>query len=167
MKHYWELGIYSPWSAILLGITGAAYYYFADIEKPWKRLLVGGTHALLHAVLVTLITCLVVRTMAPSGLGEIILSLVVAAAASALASGTLIGLYLWLCLSLFGIHWGHFSSLAVQGYKCFLRLHIGADGALTIHPIGLTKVPSDRGRSSGPPPDLDPHMIEPAIRIEP
>ena len=172
MWHYWALGIYSPWSTLLLAITGAAYYYFADIEKWWKRLLVGGIHALLHAVLVTLITCIVVRAMAPVGLGEIILSLVSAAVASALASGTLIGLYLWFWLSLFGIHWGHFSSLAVQGYKCFLRLHIGADGALTVHPVGLTKVPNYRGwfglswlklKTK----ELDPHMIEPAIRIAP
>lgn len=167
IKDYWALGFYSPWSTLLLLITGAAYYYFAEIEKPWKRVLVGGGHALVHAALVTLITCVVVRAMAPADLFWIIVSLALAAVVSALVSATVIGLYLWFCLSVFGIHWGHFSSLAVQGYKSFLRLHIGADGVLTIHPVGLTKVPSDRGRSSGPPPELDPHMIEPPIRIEP
>lgn len=177
VRRYWELAVFSPWSAILLGMTGAAYYYFAEIEQSWKRLIVGGAHALTHAVLVTVTTCLVVRAMVPApaaeaGLIPIILSLVTAATASALLSATVIGLYLWLCLSLFGIHWGHFSSLAVQGYKSFLRLHIGTDGALTIHPIGLTKAPKDRGwpwSRNKPPgnPTLDPHLIEPPIRIEP
>jgi len=167
IMRYWELGFYSPWSTILLIVSGAAYYYFAEIEKPWKRLLVGGGHALVHAALVTLITCLVVRAMAPTDLIGTILALAAAAIASAFASATVIGLYLWFCLSVFGIHWGHFSSLAIQGYKSFLRLHIDGEGVLTVHPIGLTKVPSDRGRRSGRPPDLDPHLIEPPIRIAP
>jgi len=177
VARYWELAVYAPWSAVLLGLTGAAYYYFADIEKTWKRLLVGGGHALVHAALVTLVTCLVVRAMAPAppaepGLMLTIASLAAAASASALVSATVIGLYLSFCLSVFGVHWGHFSSLAIQGYKCFLRLHIGADGALTVHPIGLTKVPADRGwpwSRNKPPrnPKLDEHMIEPAIRIAP
>ncbi|HYJ53901.1 MAG TPA: hypothetical protein VEW04_12105, partial [Allosphingosinicella sp.] len=124
-------------------------------------------HALVHAALVTLITCLVVRAMAPTDLIGTILALAAAAIASAFASATVIGLYLWFCLSVFGIHWGHFSSLAIQGYKSFLRLHIDGEGVLTVHPIGLTKVPSDRGRRSGRPPDLDPHLIEPPIRIAP
>jgi hypothetical protein len=171
---YWELALYSPWSAILLGLTGAAYYYFADIEKTWKRILIGGSHALLHAALVTLTTCLVVREMVPETPEPSLLlavgSLAAAAVVSATVSATVIGLYLWFCLSVFGIHWGHYSSLAIQGYKSFLRMHIGRDGALTVHPIGLTKVPADRGwpwSRSKPPrnPELDPHLIEPPIRI--
>jgi hypothetical protein len=167
VKHYWELAFYSPWSAVLLGLTGAAYYYFADVEKKRWRLLLGGVHALLHAALVTLTTCLVVPAIAPMipGIGGVIAALAAAAAASALVSSTLIGLYLWVCVSMFHIHWGHFSSLAIQGYKCFLRLRIGADGKLTVHPIGLTRVPSDRRRSR-PPRALDPHLIEGPIIID-
>jgi hypothetical protein len=30
-----------------------------------------------------------------------------------------------------------FAGQGIQGYKGFLRLHIGADGSLTIYPIGL------------------------------
>lgn len=166
--HYWQLAIYSPWSAVLLGLTGAAYYYFADVEKTGWRLLVGGVHALLHAATVTVTTCLVVPAVAAAipGTTGIVASLAAAAIASAFASATLIGLYLWFCLSVFHIHWGHFSSLAIQGYKSFLRLRIGDDGKLTVHAIGLNKVPSDRGRRKGPPPDLDPHLIEGPILID-
>ena len=167
---YWWLIVYSPWSALLILVTGAAYYYFADTEKTGLRLLLGGVHAALHAVLVTLITCLVIQAFPASFFGHgflmNLLLLLPPAILSALASATLVGLYLWFCLAVFGLHWGHFSSLAIQGYKSFLRLHIGADGALTVHPVGLTRVPSDRGTPSRNP-ALDPHMIEPAIRIEP
>ena len=172
--HYWELGVFSPWSAVLLGMAGAAYYYFAEFENAWRRLLVGGLHALVHAVVVTVITCLTVRAMVPASpdVIGIIVSLATAAIFSALASGTVIGLYLWLCLTIWGAHWGHFSSLAIQGYKSFLRLHIDGEGVLTVHPVGLTKVPRDRGwpwSRNAPPlnPELRPHLIEPAIRIEP
>lgn len=174
--HYWQLAFSSPWSAVLLGLAGAAYYYFAEIEKTGKRILVGGAHALVHAALVTLVTCAVMRAMIPAppaeaGLGPVIASMAAAAVASAILSATVIGLYLSFSLWVFGIHWGHFSSLAIQGYKSFLRLHIGTDGALTIHPIGLTKVPKDRGwpwSRNEPPrnPALEPHLIEPPIRIE-
>jgi hypothetical protein len=175
VERYWSLVAYSPWSATLVLITGAAYYYFADDEKKWRRALIGAGHALLHAVLVTLVTCAIIRWMTPappalSNIPWIALTLFVAALASAFASATLIGLYLWFCLSVFGIHWGHYSSLAIQGYKSFLRFHIGADKALTIYPVGLTNVPNDRGwfwsRKERKPGDLDPHLIEPAIRIE-
>lgn len=176
IKHYWALAGYSPWTAVLLGLTAAAYYYFADIEKPWWRILIGGFHALLHAAFVTLVTCIVIRGLTPApptvpGLMMIFFSMAAAAIASALVSATVIGLYLWACLSIFGIHWGHFSSLAIQGYKCFLRLHIGADGVLTVYPIGLTNVPNDRGwfwsRKKSEPHVLDSHLIERGIRIEP
>jgi hypothetical protein len=102
------------------------------VAQTWARLGLGLVHATLHAVVVTLITCLVVRAVAPAVEGELlssVLSLGGAAAASALASGTLIGLYLSLCLGLFGIHWGHFSSLAVQGYKSFCACASMATGA--------------------------------------
>jgi hypothetical protein len=174
-RAYWKIALYSPWSASLLALTAAAYYYFADIEKPLKRLAVGGSHALLHAVLVTLITCMVARAMPPAPIDVpgwlwLLLTVSVAAGSSAVISGTLIGLYLWFCVSVFGIHWGHFSSLAVQDYKSFLRLHIGQDGKLTVYPVGLQKVPADRGwpwSRAKPPrnPPLDPHLIETPIKI--
>ena len=89
-----------------------------------------------------------------------ILCLVVAALAAAVTTGTLLGLYLWVCLNAWGRHWGHFSALAVENYKSFLRLHIGSDGTLQVFAIGLPKVPNDRRRRSGNPEDLCPELIE-------
>ena len=170
VREYWLLVAYSPWTVLLCIVAATAYYYFAAVDKKWLRLLVGIVHASLQAAVVTLVTCAAIQWIAPAppgiaDLATIILSLIAAALLSALASATLIGLYLWFCLSALGLHWAHFSSLAVQGYKSFLRLRIDRDGNLHLYPVGLTKVPSDRRRRSGPPPELDPHLIEtlPAI----
>ena len=53
-----------------------------------------------------------------------------------------------------------FSSLRIEGYKSFLRMHIAPDGRLDVYPIGLRRVPKDGG--NGP---LDPHLIEGPIRV--
>jgi len=57
--------------------------------------------------------------------------------------GSLImGIYLLISLNVFGRHSEEaFSSMHIQDYKHFLRLHIGRDGALTIYPIKLERVP--------------------------
>jgi hypothetical protein len=51
------------------------------------------------------------------------------------------------------------AGLAIDHYKCFLRMHIGADGTLTIYPVGLDQV----GRQWRAAPDAPPHAswIEP------
>jgi hypothetical protein len=170
---YWRLVFYSPLSILLCGLMLVAYRYFADVKRGWLRNSVGAIHAAIHAVAVTLVTCAVIQAVAPAvapGLGRDALSLAAAAVASALASSTVIGLYLGACVLFFGIHWGHFSSLAIEGYKCFLRLHIDKEGALSIYPIGLTKVPRTRGRpwrrkDAPPQPALSPHLIEGPIVI--
>ncbi|MFL6863888.1 MAG: hypothetical protein ACJ8DZ_12915 [Allosphingosinicella sp.] len=170
---YWRLVAYSPWSVLLCITAAVGYRYFADIANSAGRWLAGLAHAAVQAAVVTLVTCFVVLQLAPhihSGIWRDILCLAAAAAASALASATVIGLYLWLFLSVFKLHWGHFSSLAIEGYKCFLRLRIDADGRLHVYPIGLTKVPGTRGwpwQRKGKPatPPLSPHLIEAPIVI--
>ena len=58
-------------------------------------------------------------------------------------SGSLIvGVYLLVSFSVFGRHSEEaFASLRIQDHKNFLRIHIGQDGALTLYPIGLDRVP--------------------------
>ena len=57
--------------------------------------------------------------------------------------GSLImGIYLLLSMNVFGRHGNEaFSSLGVEDWKNFLRLHINEQGELTIYPIGLKRVP--------------------------
>ena len=54
----------------------------------------------------------------------------------------LLGVYLLISLNLFGRHMNEaFSSLRIEDWKHFLRLHIDEGGRLTIFPIGLRRVP--------------------------
>ena len=54
----------------------------------------------------------------------------------------LLGVYLFVSIRLFGRHGNvAFSSLRIQGYKQWLRLRIDVAGVLTIHAIGIDRVP--------------------------
>jgi len=166
---YWDLVFTSPWSALLVLISALAYVRFADSpHSKTRRRIMGLAHALLQAVVVTLTTIAVVG--AADGLvpnihprWDSIVSVTLATLASAIASGAAFGFYLWFCIRWLGRHPNEaFSSMAIEDFKSFLRLRIGSDGGLTIFPIGLRTVPKNDDKAP-----LDPHLIEPAIRIAP
>lgn len=88
------------------------------------------------------------------------------------------GLYLWLSVNRFGAHSNEaFGSLAIPDWKNFLRLRIGPDGVLTIHPVGIERVPRHWKESNAGPhapryePDdpeaTEPVLIEAPIRVAP
>ena len=88
------------------------------------------------------------------------------------------GLYLLVSLNVFGRHSEEaFSALAIQDYKNFLRIHVAADGTLTLYPVRIDRVPrrwraraaSDVGNPSRLVPDgpLAPALIEPPIVLRP
>nr|WP_157296681.1 metallophosphoesterase [Actinoplanes globisporus] len=67
-----------------------------------------------------------------------------------------------------------FAGQGIEDHKSFLRLHIAADGSLTIHPIGIDKIcrkwkadPAGAPDTSWLNPDapLVPHRIEPPIQL--
>jgi 3',5'-cyclic AMP phosphodiesterase CpdA len=159
--NFWVLAASSPVTLgpCLLGWAG--YYYFADAEGA-ARMAMGTIHAIVQAIAASLVACLVLRllvSLLPGPLGTI-LCFLLASLAAAVATGTLMGVYLWLCLNLWGRHWGHFSALAVEHHKSFLRLHIASDGTLSVFAIGLPKVPNDRRRRGGNSAKLCPELIE-------
>jgi ABC-type Co2+ transport system permease subunit len=122
----------------------------------------GGSHAVIQAIAASFVTCAVLRLLAVPLETPVrtFFCFVVAALVAALTTSTLLGIYLWLCLNALGRHWGHFSALAVENYKSFLRLHIGTDGTLRVFAIGLPRVPNDRRRRSEKPEELRPVLIE-------
>jgi hypothetical protein len=87
------------------------------------------------------------------------------------------GLYLLVSLNVFGRHGEQaFAALRIEDYKNFLRLHIAPDGALTIYPIRIERVPRRwRDRAPGdatrsrvvPDEPLRPALIEPPIVVPP
>jgi hypothetical protein len=59
-----------------------------------------------------------------------------------LVGSLIMGAYLFVSLNFFRHQWNAaFSALKIKDWKNFLRLKIGADGALTIYPIGIPRVP--------------------------
>jgi hypothetical protein len=96
-------------------------------------------------------------------------------AAGWIVGSFIVGVYLLISVNVFGRHSEEsFSGLRVQDYKHFLRLHVGADGALTIWPIKIDRVPrrwrergaADAARSRVVPDEpLTPALIEPPVRL--
>jgi hypothetical protein len=82
--------------------------------------------------------------------------------------GSLImGLYLLVSLNVFGRHSEEaFSSMRIEDFKHFLRLHVASDGTLTIYPIKIERVPRRwRDRRAG---DATPSRVVPdePFRVE-
>jgi hypothetical protein len=160
---YGRLVLLSPPAPILLAVLLIAAWAVADArDKPWLRILLGVGHALAHFVTAAVVSVLIVRLVGQwwdGGWGSAAV-LLAAAAAAGLASAFVVGLYFILAMNVLKRQTGYgFSALKTQGYKSFLRLRIAADGRLTVHAIGLERVPKDDGRKLDNPP-LRPHLIE-------
>jgi hypothetical protein len=92
----------------------------------------------------------------------------------AVCAAEVVALYL-LIASRFGVNLNElFAGQAIQGYKGFLRMRIGADGSLTIYPVGLDSA-GKRWRATPaaaahapwiePVKPLRPKLIEPPITL--
>ncbi len=93
-------------------------------------------------------------------------------------SSFVMGFYLWISLNVFNRHSNEaFSSLGIQDWKNFLRMHITENGELEIYPIGIRrvprkweKVPLNNGSNTYTPADEDatpPHLIEGPVIVPP
>jgi len=168
LEEYVRLLFVSPWPVLLMAVAFGGYYYFADSPRSaGKRFVIGSLHAAWQFAVVTLTIVAVVRAadmLVPKAY-EAPLAVALATLASAVASATAFGIYLFVMLFFFGKHANEgFSSLQIQGFKSFLRLRISSDGTLTIFPIGLENVPKDDGETPRNPP-LSPHLIEGPITV--
>jgi hypothetical protein len=93
------------------------------------------------------------------------------------AGSFVLGIYLLISVNVFGRHSEEaFSSLRVEDYKHFLRLHIDGQGTLTIWALKIERVPrlwrkrtaGDRTTSRDVPVEpMSVELIEPPIRVEP
>jgi hypothetical protein len=147
LKAYVLLILSSPWPVLMMLLALAGYYYFADSPtRPMRRALMGILHAAAQTVAVTFATIALVCLFEgwfPARFDAVV-SVVLATAGAALVSGFVFGLYLLISLNGLGRHANEgFSSLRIEGWKSFLRLRIGAGGALTVYPVGVKDVPHD------------------------
>jgi hypothetical protein len=172
------------------------FILFTDTHSKFHRIVLGSAHAFAHilaAFAVALVAASFVHLISSDGgvtspgwirhltlaqhTFELDLRLPLAGALILLGGfvfGSLVmGAYLLLSLNFFGRHSNEaFSSIAVEDWKNFLRLHIDREGTLTIYPVGIRKVPR-KWRASGAesgselvPDDkgaAEPELIEPPV----
>lgn len=162
---YARLALLSPPAPIMLAILLIAAVALADVrerDKWWLKILLGVGHALAHFAAVAVVSVLVVRLVGrwwDGGWGSAAV-LLAAALAAGLASAFVAGFYFIFAMNALKRQTGYgFSALKIQGYKSFLRLRISEKGDLTVHAVGLERVPKDDGKTLANPP-LGPHLIE-------
>lgn len=182
----------SPLTAAFVIATVLGFVFFTDTHFTWYRIIMGGLHAVAHvlAAFSIALICLsfVTQISVPESsllripwLGGFHFDLDLRLPFTAFlvlvggfVFGSLImGIYLLVSLNVFGRHGNEaFSSLAVEDWKHFVRLHINESGDLTIYPIGIRRVArkwKPRQGQTGPeliPNDArasEPELIEPPI----
>ena len=162
---YLTVAAASPGPLLVAVAAFVGHYYFAEFRPGLQAFGVALAHGGAHAVANAL--CILLLAPLTAGLPAADAWLVVLGGSlAALVSGTLFGVYLLVCLNGFGRHWNEaFSSIRVEGFKSFLRIHVAPDGRITVFPIGLRRVPDTVGLARPDQEALQPHLIERAIEI--
>lgn len=171
----------SPSAIVWLLVIVLGFILFTDTHKKIYRWAAGIIHGIVH-----LGAALVVAWVgnfwsvqafgfAPHSACHFLFTAIITFIGGWLVGSLVMGLYLFASLNIFGRHANEaFSSLRIQDYKNFLRLHLSKDGALTIFPIGIEKVPRKWQKvdtnTSGPryrPEDreIEPRLIEDPIHV--
>jgi uncharacterized membrane protein YtjA (UPF0391 family) len=183
--------LYNPVSLVLMvGIWGAMIV-FADCRRWHWRIVVGGLHGLAHLLVLTFVIWTAARLLAPLDLPFIsfefgfrwdVSFFLVAYIAVVLVVGGLAGAYtyaayLFVMQRFFNRHTTDaFSAQRNPDYRSFLRLHLDEAGTLTVHPIGVKRVPRrwryvpPSARSTHEPlfvprEEIVAHLIEPPFRV--
>lgn len=140
--------ILSPMGSALYMVLFLGFWFFTDRTSKAFRLLGGTIHAMAHIVLGFFIYWLGARLaihhfgMPPKSIEQYLTTGAVIFVLAWLGGSVLFGVYLLVALNVFGKHPNEaFSSLGVPDWKGFLRMHIAADGDLTIYFVGLRRVP--------------------------
>jgi hypothetical protein len=153
------------WSHLMLENRGAAlwtvlvvvgFVMLTQLRRTWCRWLSGLLHAFAHMLAVLLCTWLAVRltsglSFSATSWGYLLRGGIIFLTGGLLGS-TVFGWYLMIMCEGFGAHENE--AAATQGFqhwKSFLRLHVAANGELTVHPIGIARTPRwwPRGYSKG------------------
>jgi hypothetical protein len=184
--------MHSPVSIALILLTIVGFWFFTDTHSTRYKVIMGLTHGATHVLAACAVALLTVfeisqlttaatwtfRIPWPGGYYfsvnlRLLLAAVVIYVLGFVVGSFIMGLYLLISLNFFGRHGNEaFSSLGIEDWKNFIRLHINDQGDLTIYPIGIRRVPrkwKERDGETGPeqvsddPKATDPELIEPPI----
>ena len=140
--------ILSPVGSLFYLITFLGFWFFTDRTSPVFRAVGGFLHASSHIIVgffvywAATFVSITVLGFEPKSIPQYLIAGGILFAGGWLAGSVLLGLYLTISLNLFGRHANEaFSSLKVQDYKGFIRIHIDRDGHLKAYVIGMDKVP--------------------------
>jgi hypothetical protein len=179
-------------SILLIVVMIIGFVFFTDTHSTLYRLIMGGLHGVAHvqaACGVALLTVFAIAQLTaaaawtfripwPGGFYfsvdlRLLLAALMVFVLGFVVGPFVMGVYLLISLNFFGRHGNEaFSSLAIEDWKNFIRLHINEEGDLTIYPIGIRRVPrrwKARDHGTGPeevpndPKATDPELIEPPI----
>ena len=159
----------SPVAVVTLLLLGRGLVGFAAAGHPgpgrWAR---GILHTLLHLAAVGAVAVVSSALVGAWGLDGWRASGAYLAGAlflGAVAGPLAMALYLWAC-GLAGVHLNEaFGAMRVIDHKCFLRLHLAADGSLTVYPVGVDRV-ARRFRVT-PDAPADAPWLEPTVPVPP
>ncbi|MGI9021867.1 MAG: metallophosphoesterase [Acidimicrobiales bacterium] len=178
---FWRLA-HNPLALLLavglfVGIAG-----FTGTGDPKKKWTLGPAHAVIQLGAMLLVVWGVARLWSATGLSGFwfaVLYIPSAGAIGGLVGAEILAAYLWVAdLPRFKLNANElFAAQRNRDWKNFVRMHIGADGALTVYPVGIDRTPRKfdlaKGGAGNDPwlvlrdPDLECHLIEEPVRIEP
>jgi hypothetical protein len=131
----------------LVSVVGG-FIFFTDTHIRSWRILGGAFHAVSHlaaAFVVGWLALLLTLHVFDLGYGtipQLLLSGFITFIVGGPVGAFILGVYLFVSIRIFGRHGNEaFSSLRIQDFKQWLRLRIDAAGGLTIHAIGIDRVP--------------------------
>jgi hypothetical protein len=155
------------WMAALL----AAFVGFNRTHSRAYRWAGGSLHAAVHWACIFHLgwgAMLAAQWLAPgAGFLQFVLAGAIVFCGGWVVGSIVMGLYLLVSLNLFGRHGEEaFSAMRIQDFKNFLRIHVAADGTLTLYPIGIERVPR-RWREQAPSPTGDPARLAPDEPLAP
>jgi hypothetical protein len=140
--------IRDPLNGMWLVTIVGAFIFFTDTHVRSWRIIGGACHAVLHlaaAFGVGWIAYLLTVEgfhLTYGHIAQLLLSGLIVFSLGGPVGSFILGFYLFISIRIFGRHANEaFSALRIQDYKQWLRLKIGADGALTIYSIGIDRVP--------------------------
>ena len=171
----------NPTAVFWILLAWGGFLLFTDTHSKWYRWIAGTLHGLTHLL------CIFVIGWGATYIGVTYLHWPFKSVRQLLLAGALIvilgwivgsivmGIYLAISLNVFKRHSNEaFSALACPDWKNFLKLRIDRNGALTIYPVGIRRVPrtwKEAGAGDIPrflPNDVKatlPELIEGPIRV--